>query len=430
MKGICPPVRCQLLILATLLITTTSHAETLQDAWLEALAVNHSIKAVQENTAAAEQQLKAAEASRLPAVSLQAGYTLLGEKPALIAALGATSMEIPMGDKNSLSYGLTTTLPIYTSGRISNGIGAASASIKASRANEQRNIQDLKLKIAEAFVGVLRATRGLEVASSHVNSLQAHTRDAQNMYDQGLATRNDLLTAQVSLADANQLMSQVENMLNIARASYNYLLGRPLSQNVVLNELPPNTFDEPLDELTKQAITQRSELMIMNHQIAALRHQASGVRAEDDVQIALTGGYGYQENQYQVYEGQWQVTVGAEWKLFDGGVINHRASAIDRKAKGIQEQHSDLVSAISLQVRQAWLAKQESHNRILVTEAAIDQANENLKVTRDHYETGTTNSTQVLDAEALRTRSQSNHANARYDAVLANLRLKRAVGYL
>jgi len=430
MKGIYPPVRCQLLVLATLLMTVTAQAETLEDAWRDALSVNHSLKAVRENIAAAEQMFKAAEASRLPTVLLQAGYTSLGEEPALKATLGPSSIELPVGNKNSLSYGLTATLPIYTSGRISNSINAASASIDASRANEQSDIQNLKLKIAEAFVGVLRATRGLEVATSHVNSLQAHAIDAQNMYDQGIVTRNDLLAAQVSLADANQLMSQVQNVLNIARASYNYLLGRPLNQNVVLNELPTNTFDESLDELTKQAVTQRSELMILNNQITALHHQAAGIRAEDDIQIALTGGYGYQENQYQVNEGQWQVMVGAQWKLFDGGVIHHRSSAIERQAKGIQEQRDDLVSAISLQVRQSWLAKQESHNRIQVTEAAIDQANENLKVARDRYDIGSTNNTQVLDAETLRTRSQSNHANALYDAVLANLRLKRAVGAL
>jgi len=51
-------------------------------------------------------------------------------------------------------------------------------------------------------------------------------------------------------------------------------------------------------------------------------------------------------------------------------------------------------------------------------------------VSRDRYEHGLSTNTEVLAAEALRTRSQNNHANAVYDAVLAGLRLSRAVSKL
>jgi len=430
MRGACPFVGCRLLIVTTLLMTVPAQAETLEDAWREALAVNHSLKAVRENSAAAAQQLKAAEAARWPGVSFEAGYTSLDNEPASKATLGTASVEFPVAQQDSLGYKMMATLPLYTSGRISNGIDASSASLEASRASEQSNTLDLKLKIAEAFVSVLRAGRGLEVASSHVNSLAGHASDAQNMYDQGLVARNDLLAAQVALANARQQMSQAKNGLDLARSAYNYLLGRPLGQDVSLNDLKPGAFNGSLEILTERAITQRSELMAVANQVTALHHQASGIRASGRPQIALKGGYVYQENRYQVHEEQWLVALGLQWKLFDGGVVRHQASAVERQAAGVQEQHNDLVSAISLQVRQAWLGVQESRERIQVTMVAIDQANENLKVTRDRYESGLSNSTEVLGAETLRTRSQSNLANARYDLVLAGLRLKRAVGDL
>jgi outer membrane protein TolC len=51
-------------------------------------------------------------------------------------------------------------------------------------------------------------------------------------------------------------------------------------------------------------------------------------------------------------------------------------------------------------------------------------------VARDRYANGLATHTEVLDAETLRTGSQSNHANALFDAALAGLRLKRATGEL
>ncbi|MGE0082535.1 MAG: TolC family protein, partial [Thiohalomonadaceae bacterium] len=68
--------------------------------------------------------------------------------------------------------------------------------------------------------------------------------------------------------------------------------------------------------------------------------------------------------------------------------------------------------------------------RIEVTQSAIAQAEENLRVVRDRYANGLSTNTEVLDAETLRVNSEANHAAALYDAALAGLRLKRAVGEL
>ena len=83
-----------------------------------------------------------------------------------------------------------------------------------------------------------------------------------------------------------------------------------------------------------------------------------------------------------------------------------------------------------LQTRQAWLDTRETQKRIQVTSKAIAQAEENLKVSRNRYHSGLSTNTDVLSAATLRIKSQYNHANARYDKLLAILHLKRATGEL
>lgn len=89
-----------------------------------------------------------------------------------------------------------------------------------------------------------------------------------------------------------------------------------------------------------------------------------------------------------------------------------------------------LVNPVPVQVRQTWLDVEETCKRLIVTQSAIAQAEENLLVARDRYANGLATHTEVLDAETLRTGSESNHANALFDAALAGLRLKRATGEL
>ncbi len=413
-----------------LLAATTSMAESLQQAWNVALQVNHGLKAARENSSAAARQLEAAKAVRLPGLSLEAGYTMLQNEPATRAKFGPAAAEFPIGERNTLSYKAMATLPLYTGGRISRGIDAAESAVRASRGQESAAIQDLKRTVAEAYVAVLRARRGVEVADSHVASLKAHARDVENMYEQGMVSRNDLLAAQVALADAQQQAIKAKNALDLARSTYNRLLDKPLSQEVVLDDLQPGPLDEGLESLTERALGQRDELLVLQDRIRGLQDQAKAVRAETAPQLALSGGYDYRENRYTVYEGQWMVNLGLQWRLFDGGATRHKAAATERQAAALQQQYDDLRAAVALEVRRYWLDVQETRKRIRVTEKAIARAEENLKVNRERYENGLATNTEVLDAEALRTLSESNHANAIYDAVLAILHLKRAVGEL
>ncbi len=417
-------------ILISLASPLSVGAETLQQAWDVALGANHSLKAAQESTVAAAKRLEAAKAARLPTVSLAAGYTALENTPAIKTSIGGPPIEFPIADRESLSYQAMATLPLYTNGQISSGIDAADAAFSASRTQESGRTQDLKLLVAESFVGVLRTTRGLDVANSRVVSLKAHTQDVENMYEQGMVSRNDLLAAQVALADAQQAEIKVKNALDIAKSAYNRVLGRMLYQIVALDDLQPELFVEPVEVLTERALRQRHALIALQDQILSLNHQAAAIRAETGPQIALSGGYDFQENQYQVYEGQWLINLGLQWKIFDGGVTRHKAAATQQQAMVLQEQYYELVTQVALQVRQYWLDVQETRERIPVTEKAIAQAEENLRVNRDRYENGLSTNTEVLDAETLRTRTQNNHANAIYDAVLATLRLKWSVSEL
>jgi outer membrane protein len=416
--------------LAAALLAGHAAAESLPQAWDSALAADRGLKATRENTAAASSLLDAAKSAHLPNVALEAGYTALGETPAAKVDFFGQSLQMPLAQKDSAAYRAMATLPLYTGGRITRGIDAATAGLDAARLGETAEAQNLKLRVADAYVNVLRASRMLRVTESHVASLEAHARDVGNLHEQGMVAKSDLLSVQVALADARQRHLQVANGLDLARAAYNRLLGRPLDQSVALDDISPEATQEPLPALTERALARRSELAALARQIEALRHQAAAVRGETAPQVALSGGYGYQENRYQVHEGQWMLTLGAKWNLFDGGMAGHRASAVERQAAALTEQRDELASLVGLQVRQTWLDVQETRKRLLVTQSAVAQAEENLLVARDRYANGLATHTEVLDAETLRTGSESNHAHALFDAALAGLRLKRATGEL
>lgn len=414
------------MILCALVFAGYSFAETLEQAWEIGLKVDHIIKAAEEDTNSQAAQLAAAKGQRLPTINLGAGYLWLDNEPG--AYLYGTKFST--ADDRSLSYQATVSLPLYTNFQISSAIDAATANLKAGEFTETAARQKVKLKIAEAYIAILLRKQQTEVALSHEQSLAAHTADVKNLHDVGMVPINDLLAAQVALANARQMLLQAQNRLDIARSGYNRQLNRPLDYAVDIAPIPFSYPTVDLANLSRMAGENRPELMALTQQVEALQFQAKSAKAKSGPQVMLKSGYDYRENSHQVNEGVWQAMVMASWDIFDGNVAKNKGRALQSKSRALAEQQQELLTLIQLQVRQAWLNMEESRKRVKVTKETLEQAEENLKVTRNRYKEGVGTNTEVLDAETLRTINYVNYDKAVNDAVLAVIRLHYATGNL
>jgi outer membrane protein TolC len=221
---------------------------------------------------------------------------------------------------------------------------------------------------------------------------------------------------------------QAQNGLQVAQAAYNRAVGRPLGEPVNLAELSVEQGVEDIGSLTHRALQLRPELAQISAQACALRDQAAGEQAKKGPQVAVVGGYVFQQNRYLDPDGLAGVAVMAEWNVIDSGRVCNRAASLSEKAEGLIRLRMDLESMVALDVRQKWLDLQTALARIDVARQATEQADENLQTARNRYRQQVGTNTEVLDAEALRVQAFTNYYNSVYEAVLARLRLARAVG--
>jgi len=421
---------CWLVPIAVALTLTVSgvRAESLEEAWGIALAVDQRLHAAAETTGSAAETLASTKANRYPTMTNEGGYFALSAQPSYKADLSPLGVfPIPFVQQGFFADLNLVRQPLYTSGRIKNSIAAAEAGVHAAQSDEVRTILDVKMDVAQAYVNVLYGQQLVKVADGNITALEAHVKVVNELVKQAQRAKSDLLAAQVQLADGRQQALQAHNQLDLARASYNRDLGRGLSEPVQLDELEPPTFPDDLDALTAQALAQRPELAALLFLQEGLCRQAAAVRAETKPQVAALGGFLYLQDRYFVQDSFFLGGVAVRWDL-DCGVTRHRANALVRRANAAAAQRADLETQIALQVRQAFLDVQTARERIGVTRVAIDQSDENLRQAVDRYKNAVGTNTEVLDAATLRLRSSGNYYNALYNAVLAVMRLRRAVG--
>ena len=408
-------------------------SETLEQAWAAALAVDPRLQSKQWEVSSANQSLYAARAQRWPAVALETSYTVRSAEPSFrfdVTGLPLATNTFPYAQDESYALRAKIGVPLFTSGRIRHGIAAAQSGASAAGLDAQAYRSDLLIQVAEEYVTVLRAQRDLEVAQSSVRSLEAHARDVQLLYDNDRVPKSDLLSAQVALSNARQLAIRANRELDAGRAAYNRRLARPLTAPVRIAELPPDGTEQDVDALTARALGRRPEMGRIAAQIRAMRYQASSQRARSNPQVEVRGEYAFDENRYQTPNGIAGVGVVLGWNLFDGGRNRHEAAALSDRAAGLAHVRADIESAIRLEVRRAWLEVQETRQRVGATRAAIQEAEENLRVMNQRYSAGRALNTEVLEAETLRSQAYRNHYDATFDAALAALRLEHATGSL
>ncbi len=404
--------------------------ETLEQAWQQALAVDQQLMAGAASIDAAARELDAAAAQRYPLAGVSSQYTVRDNEPSFLITtpLLPYTFASPYQQAEDLSFEGRVDLPLYTGGRVTNQIATAECTVRATECQLARYRVDLKMRVAEDYVAVLRCEQEVLVAESHERSLAGHAHDTELLHNQQRAPRNDLLAAQVALCDAQHQVIKARSELDAARAAYNRRLGRPLTEPVQLAALEANAVAHDVERLTSQALAQREELKELDARIAAHRHRAESAAAENRAQVHVQGAYTFRENRFQTPEGITSAGLGVWWNLYDGGRAKNRSDAQLRQAQALAHGRADLQSQIQLEVRRAWLAVEETRQRLQVTRQAIERAEENLRVTRQRYATGMATNTDVLGAESLRIQTYRNHNNATYDAALSSLRLQHATG--
>ncbi|HET9693537.1 MAG TPA: TolC family protein [Steroidobacteraceae bacterium] len=419
-------------VAAALLAAAVVRAENLADAWALALQQDNALAAVRSQADATTLDAAAARAQRWPTLAVSGSYTQLDDSPAFEFAGLPLALPELFEDDAVVMGAASLTIPLFTSGRISSSIAAAEARRRGAGAQLTAATADLKLAVADAYVAVLRARRALAVARSNVQSLESLQHDTSSMYERELVPRNELLAAQVALADAKQNEVRAANAAEVALAAYNRHLGEPMTRPVDLEESVAASVELPgsLEALTEQARARRTELAMLDAQAEAYGQMARTERSRSLPQVALSGGYQYLENQFLDDETVGMAGIGVQWALFDGGQARKRAAALERTRRATEQQRADAASLVELQVREAWLGTREARQRVQVTADAAAQADENLRIARERYGAGLGTQTQLLEAETLRVRALKNRDDAVLDAGLAELRLARAVGAL
>jgi outer membrane protein TolC len=251
-----------------------------------------------------------------------------------------------------------------------------------------------------------------------------------------MTPKNDLLEAEVALANAKQELVAAENRLQVAYAEFNTLLRRFIDAPVVLEDiLTYKHVAQTWESAWEAAKRNRAELKMADLQVTIAERNVQLARKDYTPEINLRANYSKLGDNPNVQGGEgiidpdsWHVMLSATWTFWEWGKTRHGVReklCLLTQAKEKREQAED---DIRLEVKKACLKLRESEKNIFTVKKAIEQAQENLRMNEERYKAQVATSTDVLDARTLLSKTETNYYNALSDYNIAKAQLDRAMG--
>ena len=208
-----------------------------------------------------------------------------------------TKMVGTQSSNHGYSQGINVSWPIWTFGKVEGAIDAARYQKNIADLNVYKTEADTKLAAVQAYYQYLEAIKLAEVQAQSVTDYASHLNNVQQQFDAGIVAKLDVLSSNVSLANAKQKSIAADNTRDVAEANLNNIMRVPM--NTTLNPLDKN-FPEPEFDLTmEQAILMaqkyRWELVEADYGVKAAEASLRSAKAGYLPTVSVGGGYSWKE---------------------------------------------------------------------------------------------------------------------------------------
>jgi len=355
----------------------------------------------------------------------------IGQTAPIPVAVGVDTFHLALGSANNYAITGTVQQTLFTWGKLLNAYRIAGLSQEIQMQALLQARAQLRVDATSGYYQALLVRRTVGVMNDALRQLRGHVGQVQSLYDNGMATKLDLMKATLGLQQMEAQVSQVENGAELATAALLNTLGLDPATPVAFNEeLAPDSFTVDVDQATRQALERRPEL-------AQLRNAAK--MAELGVRIARTSNlpnaFAQANLSYKNPVGfspewgaDWNATAGISMPIFTG-LSNYS------KLKGAQARHRQarvalamVEDGVKLEVKALALGLNQEAKNAAFQKKNVEVAEAALGLAQARYENGLLTNLDYMDSQVALTQARVAYLNALANYQIAKAKLEKAVG--
>lgn len=398
---------------------------TLEQCIAIAISKHGSAIAASANYSAAKAQVNIAKASLMPKLTTEhtlfRGQTIGRQTGFILRRLG----EVTETKQSLLSLGVQV-----DSGLTLTQIEQAKALANASYEELKLALSNVALNVTEAYFELLRSQHILKLSEQQLEAANGHMLMVEARIKAGDAAPVDIYPVRVELANARLNLLSARNAITVARLKLANAMGIEDASLEIEDAPEPQPTSVTLQELVETALKDHPEVQRLRWQLEAAKASFKFERLQSLPMLNITAGYDLGIGGYSATERQWQINVGIQFPIFDGGLTAARIESAKDKVNAAQALYEQSLKDMRSNLERAYLDMQNAWERIEASKAIVEEAQQNLKAATEKYRLGLGIILEVVDAQVSLFNAQVSLTQSIYDYYIAKARLEHASGEL
>ncbi|NES82474.1 MAG: TolC family protein [Moorea sp. SIO2B7] len=352
------------------------------------------------------------------------------------------SAQTQLGDlrnyaNTSVNGTLSLNYAIFSPSRQAN-IRFAKEQLRVSELEFERIEEQLRLDVALAYYNLQQADMSVRIDETDVQARSKRLEGIELQLEAALATRLDLLNAQVELDNSFQSLRNSKAQQQTAQRNIARILSLPPSitpiaadpveiageWNLSLEKSIILGFKNRV-ELEQQLAQRESSKAERRLAFAAIRPQVSlfanynvlRLYSDDPSDFVARGGF----------DDGYSFGISFNWTFFDGGAARAGAKRAEADLAIAEQQYADNANQIRFEVEQAYFQLPAQLENVQSANLALERAKEAVRAAQLRFQATVNTQTEVLDAQTRLVQAQNNLLNAILNYNRALVQIQRAV---
>lgn len=378
--------------------------------------------------------LQTSASALLPRLSATSLYTRSGP-----AGIGYDASGLPIPSQNGHANSYSTRLNASQSlVNLSDWAGFKGSinDYQAASASYRQSLASLSYRVKEAYYGLIKLRKGLEVAQASVEQGREQVAKARVMHQLGSISRSDLLKFEISLAQNRVALLESRRALTAGQQALRALINVEGDFEIDDKLAFPDTSAPPLsrDSLLAAAKRENPGYQAARECHRAARDQLWSARLAKLPSLGASYSYGYSDSaQFKDRDSwnendAWSFSLSLNWNIFDGTATEAQIRIARAQAASAEADWTLAQRDLDSEVDQVFMEWQAASEEIALVGDLRLQAEEDFRLTTEKHRLGAASTLDLLTSQVNYNQSQREAVNAMCGFHLARARVDKLLG--
>lgn len=358
-------------------------------------------------------------------ISPELGMVLAQSFPPEALASLASPFNIAMMKSGTIAS-VMAVQPVFAGGQIINGNRLAKVGEDVSHLQLELSENEVERTAEQYFWQLATLQEKMKTVEAVEALLNDIYKDVDVAITAGVAIRNDLLQVQLRQNEVASQKLKLNNGISLVRMLLSQYCGlRDTSFVISYNAetVPPMA----VMQNHQTAVLNTPEYKLLDKQVEATALQEKIAWGKNLPTVAVGAGYNF-HNLLDKNQSFAMVFATVSIPITDWWGGTHAVNRSKLEHQKAQEQLANNTDLLIIRMQNAWNGVEEAYSQLQLAQLSIEQANENLRVIRDHYNAGMTKMSDLLEAQLLYQQACDKRTDAFAEYQNKLLEYRQAVG--